>query len=364
MNYTYHEKKLYFKRWPKTSNRTLQAWNAADEHLLRVIDEDKPKSETMILYNDRFGFLSTVLHERRPYTVLEFKSQEKACRFNFNRNEVVFSNDHFLDPLSALPEMLDLVLIQIPKSLELFRFYLEQISQALSPDGVVYCGFMTRHFSKQILETAAFFFDRVEQNKAWKKSRILILGNRKKVAPADPIKSIPLNSEKTFQQYPGVFSSDHIDYASQFLLEHLDLATDEKRVLDLASGNGVLAWAIQQQQPRARIHLLDDSFLAIESSRLNIEGKKVVFHYDDTLDALSDASLDIIVSNPPFHFGYETNIEVAVSLFKQTRRCLKPRGRFVLVANQHLNYRTHLERIYKQVVTTAQNDKYIIYTCK
>ena len=44
-------------------------------------------------------------------------------------------------------------------------------------------------------------------------------------------------------------------------------------------------------------------------------------------------------------FEFENNIEVSIELFKEVYRCLKMGGRFVLVANKHLNYKTHLQKV-------------------
>ena len=130
----------------------------------------------------------------------------------------------------------------------------------------------------------------------------------------------------------------------------------------MACGNGVIAKAIQLQKPKTEIYLTDDSYLAIESARLNIDGPGIHYYWNDGLDDIPDRSLDLAVSNPPFHFGHETNIEVTIRLFREVSEKLKPAGRFVCVANQHLNYKTHLEKLFK-VKVLAQNDKFIVYEC-
>jgi 16S rRNA G1207 methylase RsmC len=171
-----------------------------------------------------------------------------------------------------------------------------------------------------------------------------------------------VKAESVLQQNYGVFSSDHIDYATQFLIDQIQVKETENNILDLACGNGVIAMAIQLQKPEAEIFLTDDSFLAIESAKLNIDGPGVHYFWNDQLDDIPEKSLDLAVTNPPFHFGFETNIEVTIRLFNEVAEKLKQAGRFVCVANQHLNYKTHLEKIFK-VKVLAQNDKFIVYEC-
>ena len=70
-----------------------------------------------------------------------------------------------------------------------------------------------------------------------------------------------------------------------------------------------------------------------------------------------------MVSNPPFHVEHEIDINLPLELFKQVHRCLSDAGTFQLVANNHLNYKTHLVKIFGDVEVTAQNEKFVVYTC-
>ena len=131
----------------------------------------------------------------------------------------------------------------------------------------------------------------------------------------------------------------------------------------MACGNGILAHAALANKPNAEIHLLDDSELAIASSKINIDSEKACFHYNDTLDNFENNTFDLIISNPPFHFEHETNIEVALNLFKEVKRCLKKGGSFQLVTSNHLNSKTHLNKLFHKVNIIAQNEKFVVYHC-
>ena len=73
------------------------------------------------------------------------------------------------------------MLIKIPKSLDLFRFQLDQLHESLKEDTLVICAFMTKYFSAQILKIAEDYFELCEQSIAWKKSRLLFLKKKRKV---------------------------------------------------------------------------------------------------------------------------------------------------------------------------------------
>ncbi|MBD3617001.1 MAG: methyltransferase [Gracilimonas sp.] len=364
-SFEYKDIEYKFSRYPKTTNKSLRAWSAAEEHVLLKLEEERLNSKTIAVYNDRFGFLSCVLNKYEPLTAIERKSQQKSIEQNMVLNNLHWNSDRQFSPLSSLPEKVDIGIINIPKTLDLFRFYLNQLSESLTEDGIVICSFMTKYFSPQILSIAGDFFEDVEQSRARKKSRVLVLKRKKKKPPEVLLNSILYSfdeeNREELKQYYGVFSGGNIDYATQFLIEHLDPKFEDKKVLDMASGNGVIARALQLKIPDAEIHLMDDSVLAIESSKLNLDSENTYHHWDDTLENLAKDSFDLVASNPPFHFGHETNIEVSIKLFQEVAEVLKPGGRFICVANQHLNYKTHLDKIFKTVEVIAQNEKFILY---
>ncbi len=295
-----------------------------------------------------------------PIVICTHASQKKAIQANLIRNQL--SPLTTQTPLSTIATKLDVVLLKIPKSLQEFRLYLQHIVHNSTEDLVVICAFMTRHFSSKFLTISQEFFEDVEQSKALKKARLLTLKKKKATPIVEPIISIPYKST-TYKQYWGVFSADHIDYATQYFLHHVDVNASDQCVLDIGSGNGIIANEIYKQNPNVEMHLMDNSFLAIASSKLNIQGETIHHHWYDNLSIFEDQQFDLIVSNPPFHNDYEIDIQTTLNLFKECRRCLKVSGSLQLVANKHLNYKTHLERTFAVVETVSENQKFIIYKC-
>jgi 16S rRNA G1207 methylase RsmC len=357
-----------FSRYPETTNRSLRAWSATDEYILLKLEELAPKSKNIAIYNDRFGFLCCMLHNHQPFVIIERKSQQKSVEQNLALNNTGSQQGRYCSPLNVLPEKADIGIINIPKTMDLYRLYLDHVSRSLADDGVVFCAFMTKYFSPQMLSIAEEYFEDVDQSLARKKSRVLVLRKKKKVPGKKLTNSISFEFDdqhkEELKQYFGVFSGDNIDYATQFLIRHLEVTEGDQKILDLASGNGVIGRAVQLKNPSSDLHLADDSFLAIESSKLNLNTENTHFHWNDTLADLKSNSFDLVVSNPPFHFGYETNIEVSVNLFREVADVLKPDGRFICVANQHLNYKTHLDKLFQSVEVVSQTEKFILYKCQ
>ncbi len=355
----FNSNEYHLERYPKTDDKSLRAWSNAELLVLDYIADRKV--EKIHLFNDRFGVWNSILNDKNLTTVWTYASQQKAIAQNLQLNnfpdEVIYKT-----PLDDLVKV-DLALIKIPKSLELFELFLQQIYKATHDKTEVVCGFMTKYFSPSYLKIAEQYFDVTEQSKAWKKARLLILKQPKSINKYEELINSFTWKGKEYKQYYGVFSSGNIDIGTQFFLENIQIQQEEQKVLDLASGNGVIARWVNEQNSEAEVTLVDDFNLAIESSKLNLENQKTNFVCNDRLEKLDDNSFDLVVSNPPFHFEYENNIEITLSLFKDVFRVLKPNGRLVLVANSHLNYSTHLSKLFDKVNVVKQNKKFQIIEC-
>ncbi len=352
--------KYNIERYDLSEDKSLRSWSAADEYLLQRFNALETKPNHLGIYNDRFGFLGCYLHSITSTVILTHKSQEKAIYSNLKENNITFPN--FSNPLSSLDYKIDLALVKIPKSLGLFQLFLEQITHNSTNDVTVYCAFMTRNFSPKLLKIAQEYFEVVEQSRALKKARVLLLNKKKKTIKREIITSLSYKNQE-YKQYLGVFSAEHIDYATHFFLDHIEIQKTDKCVLDLASGNGIIGNEIFKQLPDAEIHLMDDSYLAVSSAELNIQGKNIHHHFNNELSTFDNHTFDLIVTNPPFHFEYEINIQVALELFRGCFRCLKEGGNLQIVANKHLNYKVHLETLFMSVQVIAEEKKYIIYKC-
>ncbi len=348
-------------RYPSTSNRSLKPFNNADILAFKSLSAAKDVRSVHV-FNDRFGFWNCSIRNASVNTIWSFASEKKAIQQNLKRNNLQYNESTFFKPLDPLRNV-ELALIRIPKSVELFELYLRQIHKASHKSTIAICGFMTKYFNASLLKVASRYFEDVTQSLAWKKARVLVLKNPRSIVDYPEITNSIVWKENSLQQYYGVFSSNKIDYGTQFLLEDLYVDTNELEILDLASGNGVIAFEALQLNPNARVTLLDDSILAVESSKLNIHSK-ANFICDDDFSQLKKRHFDLVLSNPPFHFEHENNIEVSLKLFKQVYDILKEEGRFVLVANKHLNYATHLKKLFSSVLHIKSNDKFEVIECR
>lgn len=363
MIFIYQDHQVQIKRYPPSGNRSLKPWSAADELMLTFLSEESFNS--LHLWNDRFGFLGTTLAQHHPTHSITYRSQDTSLTKNLERNGLEVRQQDRI-PITQTPaHSCQLALMKVPKSLDLFHLQIHQAAQMLQPDGKVICGFMTRHFSPQLLKYAESLYYSVEQSRAWKKSRLLVLSSPKPAEerPQPQMIEVFFSPDHVLKQFPGVFSAGQIDPATRFFLEHVTLKETDQTILDVGTGNGIISAVLQSRYADRTFHMTDDSILAIESARMNVTANPECFHVTDTLTSLPPIPVDIVVSNPPFHLEHENNIEVSLRLFREIHQLLRPDGHFMLVANKHLNYKTHLDKWFRVVSVVSQNKKFVIYDC-
>ena len=171
--------------------------------------------------------------------------------------------------------------------------------------------------------------------------------------------------EITLCSLPGVFAHGRLDPGTALLLEVLEHLRPQGRVLDFACGCGVVGVALLAAAEHSSLTLLDSSALAIESSRQSLEANRLgakLLPSDGLaeLAAASPAPYDWIVSNPPFHRGVASDLDVAADFFRRAGTFLTENGRIVIVFNRHLPYSRWLQQGFDAVERLAENDEYIV----
>ncbi|MCM2681363.1 class I SAM-dependent methyltransferase [Echinimonas agarilytica] len=162
----------------------------------------------------------------------------------------------------------------------------------------------------------------------------------------------------------GVFSSGRLDDGTALLLQHLP-NNQYDQVLDFGCGCGVITNAIAYLNPKAEVHAVDVNAFALHATQLSLakNGLKANVYPVTGVQDIQQASLDCIVTNPPFHQGVKTHYQITEQLFSQAPRLLKRHGEMRVVANRFLNYVPLLEASFKQVAVPASTQKFAIYRC-
>jgi len=313
----------------------------ADELLLNWLAEQEVTNPVAV-YHDRDGVLSTCLFDQKRTFLSDNVTHQQAAL------EHLLTADHpgrclpdIGNPLEPLTKEHDLVVMQIPKSPDLFELYLAGIAALAGPGRKVAAAFQTRHFN---------LLNDLQPGKI----------------PEELYHQLSYGG-RTYYQYYGVFSAKHIDYATQFMLD--EWATNHLlsglpapgTLLDIGCGCGVIADHLAQRYPDARLLATDVSRTAIASTIQN--NSYIRAELTDSLSFVAPGGVDLIVTNPPFHDGHRNAIEPTLQLFREAKEKLSERGHLVVVANRHLNYATHLDRLFSEVIEVADNGKFMVYRC-
>lgn len=265
-----------------------------------------------------------------------------------------------------------LQLMRVPKSLDLFDLYLRRVAAGATAETRLLAAFMTRHFTPRLVTLAERYAAAVTQSRAYKKARLLEVSSFRDFGGTRVRSRVVEYGGRRYEHLPGVFAANRIDPASRLLLDVWGEAPALRDlpppalIVDAACGGGVLGDQLLERYPRARLVAYDVSRLAVASATANLadRGPRATVHLACRLaDVPLPQPPDLVVTNPPFHDGHRNDIGPALALFADSAARLRPGGRLVVVANRHLNYGTHLERL-GRVTVVGKGGKFEVLMAK
>ena len=175
-------------------------------------------------------------------------------------------------------------------------------------------------------------------------------------------------TEHQFTTARGVFSGARLDPGTQLLLDTIqtqppEQLTPEATVVDLGSGNGTIVAGLARSFELGRLIATDDSASAGLSTTATLAANGIdgveVIHQSGMVD-LADASVDVVVLNPPFHAGTQLTSDIAFFLFDEAARTLKPGGVLLTVFNASRHYRPQLQHRVGPTWQLARDKRFIV----
>jgi len=169
---------------------------------------------------------------------------------------------------------------------------------------------------------------------------------------------------------PGTFAHGRLDRGTELLLQtvsepggsHLPRGS----VLDFACGIGVIGLSLLLRDPTLELTLLDNSALALESARRSLLANELQAELLPS-DGLTEVArrYDWIVSNPPFHRGVSTNLDITRRFIENAHTALTKQGKILLVCNSHLPYEGWLSGRFASVEILAHRDNFkVLQACR
>ncbi len=165
-----------------------------------------------------------------------------------------------------------------------------------------------------------------------------------------------------YQAGAGMFSPDHIDPGSAFLIGHLpeDL---KGKIADFCAGWGYLsAEAAVKCTNIKSIALFEADYASLEAAKINIQSiapdMPATFFWHDLAGEKQAQTFDTVIMNPPFHQGRAAEPSLGNAIIKAASNALHRTGKLYLVANRSLMYEPVLKAHFFKSGELARNASY------
>lgn len=346
------------RRWPDVEADNLFAYDATDR---LILDLAAPllDSANLAVIGDNYGALT--IGAGVPGTRVHQDELLGELALAANAEGLPYENHPLGQSLLAGAT---LVLMQLPRSLAELDEQLEAIARYADPTVTVIAGGRIKHLTPTMNPVMLRYFETLEVSLAQQKSRAFTLRGPKPVGPSQFPKT-EKHSALTLAAHGAVFAGTSIDIGTRLLLSVLPkIAIDEGVAIDLGCGTGVLAASIARAKPAMRVIASDQSSAAVASATatmaLNNLSERVSVVRDDLLASQPSGSADLVLLNPPFHSGATVHTGIALRMFDDAARVLRPGGELWCVFNSHLGYRQALARAVGPTDLVTHNDKFTV----
>lgn len=159
---------------------------------------------------------------------------------------------------------------------------------------------------------------------------------------------------------PGVFSWDHVDEATAILADVMEVAPGQS-VLDLGCGAGALGTVAGRLSRDGRVCMVDADVEAVRSATRTAADAgltRAELHASDVAGAVLEQRFDVVVTNPPFHVGKATDLDVPLQFIHDAWTVLSPGGRLLLVANRTLPYERPIRWRFGNITTLHDGPRF------
>ncbi|NOT13230.1 MAG: methyltransferase [Methylococcaceae bacterium] len=357
-------------RFPQRPRELLRAWDAADEYLLDYLaDQGLPEREqSVLIINDTFGALAVALSAYKPTALSDSYLSQLATRCNLDVNKLPEERVKLVNSLENLEGMYDLVLLKAPKTLALLEDELIRLRPHVTPATKIILAGMIKTLSPSVWTLLERLLGATQTSLARKKARLIYVSTE--LASRDTENSYPIyyrleNTGYLICNHANVFSREKLDIGTRFFLQHLPSKPGAKDIIDLGCGNGLVGLVAAERNPLATLHFVDESYMAVASAHENFnrafgQERIATFSVGDGLSDFASNSADLILCNPPFHQQNTIGDQIAISMFKQSRRVLRKNGELWVIGNRHLKYQQPLARLFGRCSVVGGNSKFEI----
>ncbi|GFD74681.1 methyltransferase [Alteromonas marina] len=389
-------------RYPeKHQHISLQAWDSADEliieHIESLLSEGAfpigtgESDGSMMIFNDDFGALGCWFSHLAPYWVSDSYISLRSLHENLKANQLLDTSDNDKSealktaPVQTLTsvesstfspaEAPQIIVVKVPRALALLEQQLIDLQKYITPDTQIIATGKVKAITKSVLNLFERYIGPTTTSLAKKKSRLIFASPRPSLKQADSPYPTRWQCKSTtgitlnIDNLANTFARQSLDIGARIMLEHMTISANDV-VVDLGCGNGVLGVNALSLAPDAKVIFVDESYMALESARLNVLNNfpdkidQCEFVASNCLETLLQReykpAVTKILCNPPFHQQNAITDHIAWQMFTDSRELLIKSGHLVVVGNRHLDYHIKLKKLFGGAKVLASDKKFVI----
>lgn len=389
-------------RYPeKHQHISLQAWDSADEliieHIESLLSEGTFQIGTgesdgsMMIFNDDFGALGCWFSHLAPYWISDSYISLRSLHENLKANQLLDTSDtDKSDALKTAPVQTltsvesstftpakapQIIVVKVPRALALLEQQLIDLQKYITPDTQIIATGKVKAITKSVLNLFERYIGPTTTSLAKKKSRLIFASPRPSLKQADSPYPTRWQCKSTtgitltIDNLANTFARQSLDIGARIMLEHMTVSANDV-VVDLGCGNGVLGVNALSLAPDAKVIFVDESYMALESARLNVLNNfpdkidQCEFVASNCLETLLQReykpAVTKILCNPPFHQQNAITDHIAWQMFTDSRDLLIKSGHLVVVGNRHLDYHIKLKKLFGGAKVLASDKKFVI----
>ncbi|PXA80377.1 SAM-dependent methyltransferase [Auritidibacter sp. NML120636] len=367
-------------------SRTHRVATGVDRLLLDQLDELLEQSPSyrdlpVVVVNETEGTVAAELRSRgMPLRVV----QDSALLFDRLRAQADLAHEPWDDAVSReILQGAGTVLYRLPRPLEAVEETAWHVARWAKETVVLLAGARQKDLQRSVNDRLGQYFGHVSASRGAYKARVIrardphLPDATRQTPPRIPRVNTDrvLDHELALRAYGLTFGAARVDPGTRLMLETIlgtnhafqDAIRGAGTAVDLGSGNGTVATVLGLETSIPQIIATDDSAAAVCATRatlvangLDNNSRFAVYHQPDTKQ-LADASVDLVVLNPPFHHGSSAvTRQIALDLFVAAGRVLTANGLLVAVWNSGLQYRPQLERLVGPTTQLARTKSFTV----
>ncbi len=265
----------------------------------------------------------------------------------------------------------DLIAYRVSKEKAIVHHVINQGARHLTSDGhLLICGYKNEGIKTYITKAEHYLGSKAEVSKG---ERQLKLADFTLHQPGEPLddrnytETTCIGQQRNLELFskPGLFGWNKIDKGSELLInafaDHVEQTQAPGTVLDLGCGYGylsVMAWALGAKLVVAT----DNNAAAVNSCQANfnrhgINGEVIA---DDCAAGIHH-QYDVVLCNPPFHRGFDTESDLTEKFLRSARHHLKNDGIAFVVVNQFIPVEAIAPSWFKSVETVYRDKSFKVF---